>query len=67
MQGTCSTCSMFLKDGESEAVRPVKMCKSKVPRGSLMPWDVLRPGSPEASAYEAQMQERLRRIRKKPG
>ena len=61
MQGNCGSCSMFLRDGESEEVRPVRMCRAKVPPGSLMPWEVLRPDSEEAKAYEASMEERLKR------
>ena len=62
MKGTCGTCSLFLKDNEDEAVRPVLMCKASFPVGedaSLMPYELLGEDSPEAQEYKANLEMRL--------
>ena len=61
MEGTCGTCAMVLRDGETEEMRPVRMCRAKLPAGkqaSLMPWEVLRPDHPDAKEYFEKMQKK---------
>ncbi|KAL3926969.1 MAG: hypothetical protein SGPRY_003044 [Prymnesium sp.] len=60
-QGTCGSCEMFLKDEETEEVKPVRMCVARIPGGkaaSLMPWEVLSTSSPEAQQYVARLQHK---------
>ena len=64
LEGSCGVCDMVLRDGETEEMKPVRFCRARIPRGakaSLMPWDVLRPESPEAQAFYARMESKLRR------
>lgn len=63
-KGTCGTCEMFLRDGETDELRPVRMCQATLPMdssASLMPWEVLHPDSPEAIEYFDSMKERFAR------
>ena len=63
LEGSCGICEVFLQDEESDTGRPVRACKKRLPTGksaSLMPLAVLPRDSPEARAYDAAMEERLR-------
>ena len=64
LEGSCGICEVFLQDEESDTGRPVRACKKRLPTGksaSLMPLAVLPRDSPEARAYDAAMEERLRK------
>ena len=64
LEGSCGVCEVFLQDEESDTGRPVRACKKRLPTGksaSLMPLAVLPRDSPEARAYDAAMEERLRK------
>ena len=65
MQGSCGSCQAYLVDGENEdevaGTRPTRLCTAKVPKGSqasLMPWEVVRPDSPEAKAFDKAQEEK---------
>jgi ferredoxin len=50
-EGTCGACEWVLRDGETEGLRSVRICRSRLPRGesaSLMPYELLRRDSEEA-------------------
>jgi ferredoxin len=64
LEGSCGVCEVFLQDEEAETGRPVRACKKRLPTGksaSLMPLAVLPRDSPEARAYDAAMEERLKK------
>ena len=53
---------MFLKDGESNEGKPVRVCRERIPSGtqaSLMAWELLSPESEDARIYTMKMQARL--------
>jgi len=58
LQGTCGKCDAFLKDTETDELRPVRVCVTQFPSGesaSLMPYEVLPTASAEAQEYYARM------------
>ena len=59
-EGHCGVCEMVLRSGETGEMKAVRMCTARIPKGSLMPWDVLEPGSEDAQAFYAEMEAKLR-------
>ena len=62
MRGSCGACEMFLKDWETEELKPVRLCMTKFPKGaraSLMPYEVLSPDSEEAQQFNEDMRKKF--------
>jgi len=65
MQGTCGSCTLFLKDNEDESVRPVLICKAQFPTGSqasLMPYELLPKDGQEAQRYNEDLEAKVAQV-----
>lgn len=61
-RGTCGVCEMFLL-APSGQMRPIRMCKARLPAGAHSEWTLLPPDDPRSVEYQNEMQERLRKQR----
>lgn len=58
--GHCGVCEMFSRDEGGDRVKPVRMCRSRLPKSAAyIATELLSPDSPEAREYVARMKERM--------